>query len=381
MRALVATLGILLPLTSCMPMAGSTYGPQRYDTALRARLTPGGLSTVSFYVNRPAHVAVFEISPGNSVQMLYPRYGADALALRAGSHTVWRTTHRYAGTSWASGLHSFSRWGSRAAHAWQPRIFYLIASEQPLRVSPWMGSPLALQNALAGTMLSRSQYSLMEEVTRLVVPNYHDRNWVSDVYVEWPEPAFQDVQPTPTRVIVCADGRRFIVPAYITSCPQDGPAAPPTDTVAPERETQPQRPDRRRPEREEATPRGETDVTPSGAARPERDARGDRAREPQGAPAAGPRREAPRPARETRPARPERGTQPAGRPAREASPPRERPAPSPPARSTDRSPPPRSAEPSRSPRSEPSATRAEPSAPRARPAARPAREDRSSGSD
>jgi hypothetical protein len=62
MRALIATLGLLVPLAACLPPASPTYaGTYRDPGTLRIRVVPHGFANVGFHINRPAHVAVFEI--------------------------------------------------------------------------------------------------------------------------------------------------------------------------------------------------------------------------------------------------------------------------------------------------------------------------------
>ncbi|HEV2131196.1 MAG TPA: hypothetical protein VGR27_08835 [Longimicrobiaceae bacterium] len=363
MRAFLTPLALLLTFSACAalpapPRQASPMAP------LRAWISPpGSFGTLGFYINRPAHVAVFEIVPGQGIGMVYPSYGyghgARETHLAAGMHTVFTggSSFRWAYQSALGG------YGYRSA---QPRFYYLVASEAPLRISSFVASPMALRSTIGWQNFTAwNPYSAMEELTRLILPMQGYGEWTTDLYVDWPEPQMRQM---PQYVVVtCRDGRQLMVPVGygFTSCPGDRVAAlPPTETGEPEGEVQ--TPTRRRPEptagdrRAGDSPRWRPDPADAQSADP-----APRRREPTEA-----RREREevreRPAR-TREAE-ERRAEPRGREARESEP-RSETRPAPPPRSQEPRAEPRSAPPPRSePRSEPSPR----SEPRSEP--RPARE-------
>jgi hypothetical protein len=362
MRALCLSVALLVSLPACALPVTSPHGPGRYDSgALRARLLPAGIGGISFQVNHPAYVALFEMNPGGGVSLLYPRFADDERAVYAGVHSVWRSWSHHDRHTWGGFASPISAWGGRSGGLAQPRIFYLIASERPLRVSSFIGRPLSLRAALGSSVYTASPYALMDDIARLVVPSYLDDDWTTDVFLQWPEPPHQVVAPLPTHVIQCRDGRRYVVPWYVQSCPQDAPTAPPLawDTAAPPlpgepQPGEPQRPDRRRPERGDPTRGGD----PGEVTRP------DWQREPRAAdPEAGDRgREARPPTREPgepRPERPER-----------VRPERERPEPPPAREAPQPAPPPREAPPAQPAPAEPRPMPRDPP-PRIEPAPRP----------
>lgn len=244
MRALLTLLALLLTLSACAalppPRQASPMAP------LRAWISPPGFSgTLSFYINRPAHVAVFEIIPGQGIGMMHPSYGYGASAremhLTAGMHTVWTggSSFRWAYQSTLGG------YGYRSS---QPRFYYLVASEAPLRIASFVASPMALRSTIGWQNFTAwNPYSAMEELTRLILPMQGYGEWTTDLYVDWPEP---EMRRTPQYVVVtCRDGRQLVVPVGygFISCPGDRVAAlPPTGSGESDEEVQ--TPTRRRPE-------------------------------------------------------------------------------------------------------------------------------------
>jgi hypothetical protein len=388
MRVPVAALVLLATLSACALPRTPAYLSSRYDAApLRAHLMQGVGSTISFHVNRPAHVAVFEIDPVYGVQMIHPNVGLETFTMRSGVHSAWRSWRASSPLQggWG-GSASFAGWGHGRTH--QPRVYLLIASERPLhvdtRMRTWHGMRMMMSSSFGF-----NTFGTANELTRLVVPSYELQDYVTDILVEWPQAATPGMEPVPTHVLVCRDGRQILAPVWVFSCPQDSVPAPPlsADTTVVAEEGRPQRPDRRRPERAgpPETPRlGDGWLggdRPDGVVRPERTGRPERAgreeRDPSVQPAGGRSEgDARRPERPVRPERsgadrgegtraPRPESRPESRPAVERTEP-VRAAPPPRAEPTPRAEPsPRSEPP---PRSEPT-PRAEP-APRPEPAAR-----------
>jgi hypothetical protein len=162
---------------------------------------------VTFEVNQPAHVAVFEIVPGRGVSLMYPQYASQTNFVRAGFYT---TPH---------GLNS-GRLQYQTANPWErypdPRYYLLVASRYPLALGQMLSSAGAVRSALGWQRFTdRNVYSTMELLSRAIVPAYDSDlqadSWTSDVYVVWPShqrySSFSEY-----RNFQCADGRVFLVP-------------------------------------------------------------------------------------------------------------------------------------------------------------------------
>lgn len=187
------TLALLLVLGACaLPQqqsrAAAPYQPiEAYITAI----TPGG---PLFHVNRPAYVAMFYISPGSGVSMLYPGFGSGSLSGRA-----------FAGSHFASTrMNNQSQYIFTRASVLQPRFYFLVASEQPLNVSQFGAFGDGLRSRLGSAFASFSAFNTMEVIARQVLPSLpDDGSWTSDMYVEWPDVIHSE--PGRARVLVeCA---------------------------------------------------------------------------------------------------------------------------------------------------------------------------------
>jgi hypothetical protein len=242
-------------VSSPLPASGPYDAPSRFEPgSLRATLFPVMGSAVSFHVDRPAYVSVFEISPGLGITMIYPRFRDEALTQRAGTHTAWRSSARRGYDGWGAGGWNFfnTSFAGGLGAGLHPRIFFLIASERPLEVEPYIHSSVALRMAMGHRMFASSS-SMMDGLAQLVVPHYDSDDWVTDMYMEWPEPTYQTARMVATHVIRCQDGRTLTVPLYVTACPVVTPPAPPVSdssaVLIPGEKPTPQEPERVRPER------------------------------------------------------------------------------------------------------------------------------------
>jgi hypothetical protein len=182
------------------PSYGGAYAP------LRAHIVPQMVSSSSrmnFHVNRPAHVAMFRIAPGQGTTMIFPSAGIGTASSRVfpGLHTVLPTRH------WNPSA-SFSSSGLRRG----PVFYFMIASEQPLRTAE-LGSYGHRLNTLLGVgFASYSAYGTMERLASLVVPDLASDSWTTDFYVEWPE---LDTSPRHGYVLVQCNGLSVYAPPHM----------------------------------------------------------------------------------------------------------------------------------------------------------------------
>lgn len=203
MRSSLA-LALLFVLGGCALPQQQSRVPAPYQPleAYITALTPGG---PLFHVNRPAYVAMFYISPGSGVSMLYPGFGSGSLSGRA-----------FAGSHFASTrLNNQSQYIFTRASTFQPRFYFLVASEQPLNVSQFGSFGDGLRSRLGTAFLSFSAFNTMEAIAREVVPSLpDDGSWTSDMYVEWPNVIHSE--PGQARVLVeCAGYAMYVAREHV----------------------------------------------------------------------------------------------------------------------------------------------------------------------
>jgi hypothetical protein len=222
MRAL-ATLGLAALLSSCAALPAPPtdgFDPAAYDgRPLRARIADvSGQLLVT--VSRPAHVAIFEIVPGQGVGLLYPAYSGERNYLYAGmnSLSIMRSRLYYS-------YFSPSPFASR-----EPRYLYMIASDSPLRLSEMVDAPGALRRTMGfASFASTNPYGLMDDLADMVLPYGAQGDWADDVYVIWPNRSY-DTGNYPAEQWIrvrCDDGRVIEGPAYYVLGACAGPQVPP----------------------------------------------------------------------------------------------------------------------------------------------------------
>lgn len=226
MRAL-STLALVALLSSCAALpAPPTPGldPAQYDgRPLRARIVNGG-GQLMVNTSRPAHVAIFEIYPGRGVGLLYPAYRGERNFLSSGLNSIFLTRSR----SYYSYFQPTPLFTSASRDS--PRYLYMIASDAPLRLGSFLGSPGALRRELGlSRFASGNPYGLMEDLAGLVLPYGEAGDWTDDVYAVWPDRSYGgDYQAQQFIRVQCADGRVITGPAYYVygACGQQNDVPP-----------------------------------------------------------------------------------------------------------------------------------------------------------
>ena len=184
---------------------------------------PIGSSRVHpIFVNREAHVAMFEIIPGRGVTMVHPRTSADVFASDA----------HYANLSLQPGRMFY--YSDPFGHASvQPRYYYVVASAAPLNLSKLLSSLGQTRRVLGRMYASYRPYEVIDRLTELLVPMQADEDWATDLFVDWPMPAMP--RYVASRLIRCANGRVIEVarnyPYY--GCPGDAQLAVVADAAKP----------------------------------------------------------------------------------------------------------------------------------------------------
>jgi hypothetical protein len=177
---------------------------------------PIGSSRVHpIFVNREAHVAMFEIIPGRGVTMVYPRSSADVFASDA----------HYANLTLQPGrmFYDTDPFGHASV---QPRYYYVIASATPLHLSRLLTSLGAVRRVLGRMYASYRPYDVIDRLTELLVPMQADEDWATDLFVDWPVPPMPQSFAT-TRSVLCANGHVIHVAANYPyhGCPGDAQLA------------------------------------------------------------------------------------------------------------------------------------------------------------
>lgn len=167
-------------------------------------------------VNRPAHLALFEVLPNQGASLIYPWMVQEQQPLESGSIFAFEAPLN-------PGRWLYRTNGSPYAVVSQPRYIFLVASEAPLPVRSFQQSPAGLRKTLGYSMFtSMNPYKVMDRLTEEIVPLQSDDEWSTDVFVDWGSVAPPRLA---YRALTCADGRLLLVPAQFArlglGCPGD----------------------------------------------------------------------------------------------------------------------------------------------------------------
>lgn len=184
MRVLPVLSLALLTATGCALNSGPGT-PERDVRPLEAMIIPdhgdGSFGpSYTIYTSHPAHVALFEVVPGQGIGMIYP---SDDWHTGHVSGGIYRIVDIMPSHRWAY-LRSPVRYASTGS---QMRYLVLVASELPLRVGEFRESAFALRRELGyQTFAAYNPYETMEAVTELIVPPQHSAGVAVDVYAYMP---------------------------------------------------------------------------------------------------------------------------------------------------------------------------------------------------
>lgn len=261
MRLRLAALLVPLALSGCAtygyPGGSGDYGRddryerrdrhdrwQDYDAPLFANVEQNG-SGLAVRLNRPAHVAIFEIVPGRGVGLSYPRFGRESEYLPSGfSYVQSRGASRY---DWYQASASYGRFRN------EPRFYLLVASRRPLRTDRFRAGG-ALRSVLGLSSHSTLDYrTVMSDVVEAVVPYQHDDDWTTDVLAVWPDRRYDRYAADGQRYtrVRCSDGSYVLTAwelARYACGRRTSDRVPPLRPDGPDRDsTRVQKPTRRRP--------------------------------------------------------------------------------------------------------------------------------------
>lgn len=203
------------------PTAPVSYGGAWYPDALQGAIYfdhYSGFASVD--LNRPAHIAVFALTPGGGTRMIYPAIGYGGRGrLDDGAHVIRTATSGYRFASTDRGLH--------------PTYIMMIASDRPLELGvframgtlPWLNRP----------SLSWSPYRTTEALASRIVPRPGLTDWTVAYHVVWPMAVPERQQPRYTWVR-CPSGVVLSVPVQafrrgIIPCPSQAAPTESEDTT------------------------------------------------------------------------------------------------------------------------------------------------------
>lgn len=212
MRSILAVAVATLFASGCaLNSANSSYASEQ------ARFAPPPLSAdvwwepvtgVTFAVNRPAYVAIFEVSPSDGVGLLYPAYPGQESQQIYGLRRAWPAAMNVARWAYQSSL------GASYSGYWQggPRYLFIIASERPLRISRFIQQPFALRAAMGyQNFLAFRPYDAMDQVLDLALPRPVGGDFTTSTYVVWPQ---EQTPRSQFRTVRC-NGQLAVVPANL----------------------------------------------------------------------------------------------------------------------------------------------------------------------
>lgn len=185
------------------------------DEPLRVRLYQPGNGALNYHLSEPAHVAIFAITRGHGVSMIYP-YFQSQVDHRGRAGLNQETVHGGAG---AWGYSAGSRYEHRAlfGHA---DAYFIVASRFPLPVEGFLQSPFLLRSLMGADRFRATQLSdAWDALETILVEGLPEGAWATDVYLNWRDP-FVTLAWEPRRFMqYCRDGRGFLAYSILDTGP------------------------------------------------------------------------------------------------------------------------------------------------------------------
>jgi hypothetical protein len=180
------------------------------EAPLVARLLEPQYGMLRFSVSREAHVAVFEIVPGQGTSLIYPT--ADWQDSRVGGFVQAHLSGYIPGRDvyFRNASPTMARYA-----AIEPRYLLLIASERPLKLRDIQHSPSALYHKLGFAQFSGYGVSrTMNALAELVVPNVESEDWAYDYWMLVPPAPAPRYAATRVSCYDPSTGALYVMPAY-----------------------------------------------------------------------------------------------------------------------------------------------------------------------
>ncbi|HEX8360662.1 MAG TPA: hypothetical protein VF613_11155 [Longimicrobium sp.] len=169
-------------------------GTSSREHALRVRLTDLG-GDLRVQLNRRAHVAVFQVLPGEGVALVSPfgvretlSSGHTTVATRFEASRFWRydDAFRRQFTSYGPFGTQSALFG-RASYLAGPRHLLVVASDRPLRVARFAAARGMLRRVMGtASYTSQSSRQVMDDLLATVLEPQPESSWDADVLTIWP---------------------------------------------------------------------------------------------------------------------------------------------------------------------------------------------------
>ncbi|MDQ3698917.1 MAG: hypothetical protein M3373_13000, partial [Gemmatimonadota bacterium] len=175
---LVAALG--LAIAGCASRVPTERGLAPDTGWLEARLYAPSHGSLKFWINQPAHVAIFEVAPGRGTSLLYP-------------FADWQQHDLGAGFSYAPVSRVIpGRWfyhepASYVRYGYEPTYLVMIASERPLRLRAIQENPGFLRRRVGyANFTAVNLWRSMRTLAHAVVQDTAADGWAMDHYIVLP---------------------------------------------------------------------------------------------------------------------------------------------------------------------------------------------------
>ena len=197
MRRIAVSVSLILVAAACGGPASqvSRSGPV---VPLEATLLPP-THGIGFYVNQPAHIAIFDIVPGAGIGLVYPQMGRELkYPVRSGPRWIGRGV-----PYWPA---SYRPPANSPMH-----YLFLVASREELRIDDYVGYSDYLRDKFTNVVYTGNAYTAMEAVTTEVVPPQPDADWATALYIVYGGARGDRRRPVIYQLVKCLDGSVYWV--------------------------------------------------------------------------------------------------------------------------------------------------------------------------
>lgn len=223
MRRFAVGVALLAAASACV-VPETSVDP---DVPLEISILPPS-SGFGFWVNQPAYVAMFDITPGVGIRLLYPYV------------TTQLTQLVSAGSSFATSRFSFRpRTYFATRRLSEPHLILAVASRKPLNISHTVGFSEWITYKLGMGSVGGASLGVMNALFDQVIPAQPDGDWATALYVVYPD---LDWRRNIWQLVRCADGQVYVVNVEtdVFFCPK--PDQTPGKPVDEDRGRRPERP-------------------------------------------------------------------------------------------------------------------------------------------
>src|SRR5438552_1865203 len=162
----------LLVLVACGTPSKTRVGAAP-EAPLQAALLPP-THGLGFWVNQSAYVAVFDITPGSGIGLLYPNFGRD-LERPVSAGPRWAAVS----PAYRANQAFFERPGAGSGM----RYLFLIASRAPLNIDNTVGYADYLRTKMGPVAFTGGAFASMKTLISEVVPEQPEGDWTTAMYI------------------------------------------------------------------------------------------------------------------------------------------------------------------------------------------------------